>query len=278
MTTQELIQEILRKNQQTSQEQIMERLVSEKERTGGLFGDETLLRLIAAKLGVQVSQNTFHNKSTLSTSRLFAGLNDVTVEGRLIAVFATKTFQGAEKSGKFATVMISDDDGVLRVLLWNEKADLVERGELKVGQTVRFLHGYTREDRYGKTELHLGGKSQIEIESEAKATQYSSIEKFAQKINTLNPYSGNVLLLGRVKCIIGKTSFARNGSDDGLVMRLTLVDDSGQVTVIVWNEKVAELEGLPENTRVMLINARAKEGQNGNLEVHVDSNTAIKSA
>ena len=74
----------------------------------------------------------------------------------------------------------------MRVVLWNEKAELVERGELKAGQTVRLVHGYTRQDRYGKTELHLGNKSQIEFEPEAKIDECPSIEKFTTKINTLN--------------------------------------------------------------------------------------------
>src|SRR5450759_2814871 len=177
MTTQDLIQEILQKNPLISQEQIIEKLQAERSRTGGLLGDETLLRLIAAKFGVQVQQNTIHNSGILSTSRLFAGLHDVTVAGRLIAVFPAKTFQGAEKSGKFATLMVADNDGILRVVLWNEKAELVEKGELKSGQAVRLVHGYTREDRYGKTELHLGNKSQIEFEPESKANEYPSIER-----------------------------------------------------------------------------------------------------
>src|SRR3972149_6276583 len=119
MTTQDLIQEIQRQNPLISQEQIQERLQAERARTGGLLGDETLLRLIAAKFGVQVQQNTIQNSGVLSTSRLFAGLYDVTVAGRLIAVFPAKTFQGAEKSGKFATLMLADREGLLRVVLWN---------------------------------------------------------------------------------------------------------------------------------------------------------------
>ena len=100
MTSQTIIQEILAANPQISHEQILEKLQAEKTRTGGLLGDETLLRLIAAKFGVQVQQNHIQNSGVLSTSRLFAGLYDVTVAGRLIAVFPAKTFQGAEKSGK----------------------------------------------------------------------------------------------------------------------------------------------------------------------------------
>jgi replication factor A1 len=276
MTTQELIHEIQRKNPLISQEQIQERLQVERVKTGGLLGDETLLRLIAAKFGVQVQQNNIQNSGTLKTSRLFAGLYDVTVAGRLIAVFQAKTFQGAEKSGKFATLIIGDDEGLLRVVLWNEKAELVERGELKSGQAVKLLHGYTREDRYGKTELHLGTKSQIEVEPQSKVNEYPSIDKFTVKINTLNVGCGNVNLSGVVKEILAENSFIKSDSSVGTVVRLTLVDDSGQALVVFWNEKATELESnLKANARLLLVNARVKEGQNGNVEVHVDSNTFI---
>lgn len=272
MTAQDLMREILKKNPLVSEEQIQEKLEAERARTGGLLGDETLLRLIAAKFGVTVQQNCFSNSGVLSTNRLIAGLNNVTVAGRLIAVFPAKTFQGAEKSGKFATLMMADHDGVLRVVLWNEKAELVEKGELKVNHAVRLLHGYTREDRYGKTELHLGEKSQIEIETEA--AQYPPIEKFTVKINTLTPASGNVMVSGTVKAVLGKKNFTRTDLTDGAVMRLTLADDSGQVTVVAWNEKAVELENAVTETRLLLVNAKVKESQGG-LEVHVDSNTFV---
>ncbi len=276
MTTQDLILQIQRQNPLISQEQILEKLQAERSKTGGLLGDETLLRLIAAKFGVQVQQNTIQNCGILLTSRLFAGLYDVNVAGRLIAVFPAKTFQGAEKSGKFATLMLLDTEGILRVVLWNEKAELVERGELKAGQTVRLLHGYTRQDRYGKTELHLGNKSQIEQEPDDKTAEYPSLAKFASKINTLIITSGNVNISGTVKEILGESTFIKSDTSVGTVTRLTLADDTGQVTVVFWNEKAAELENtLKANARLLLVNARVKEGQNGGLEVHVDSNTFI---
>ena len=270
MTTQEIIDKILAKNPEISQEQILEKLQAEKSRTGGLLGDETLLRLIAAKYGVEVQQNTIHNSGILSTSRLFAGLNDVTVAGRLIAVFPARTFEG-EKSGKYATLMVADNDGIMRVVLWNDKADLVEKGELKVGQAVRLLHGYTRQDLYGKVELHLGGKSKIEVEPKEKASEYPAIDRFTTKIGSLNKTSGCVHLSGTVKAVLGLTKFTRNDQSDGTVMRFTLADDSGEVTVVAWNEKAQELEkNLKANACLQLGNAKVKETQNDAIEVHVD--------
>ena len=275
MTTQEIIDKILAKNPEISQEQILEKIQAEKSRTGGLFGDETILRLIAARYGVEVQQNTIHNDGILSTSRLFAGLNDVTVAGRLIAVFPARTFEG-EKPGKFATLMVADYEGILRVVLWNDKADLVEKGELKVGQAVRLLHGYTRQDRYGKVELHLGGKSQIEVEPQEKASEYPAIDNFATKIGSLNKTSGNVHLSGTVKTVLGLTKFTRSDQSDGTVMRFTLADDSGEVTVVAWNEKAQELEkNLKTNACLQLGNAKVKETQNGAIEAHVDFTSFI---
>ncbi len=138
------------------------------------------------------------------------------------------------------------------------------------------MHGYTREDRYGKTELHLGNKSQIEHEPQAKAGDYPSIEKFATKIGTLHTTSGCVNLSGTVKEVLGESTFIRSDSSVGTVTRLTLMDDSGEVTVVFWNEKATELENnLKANARLLLVNARVKENQNGGVEVHVDSNTFI---
>ncbi len=274
MSAIDIIQKILAQNPEVTQEQVLDRLKDERSRSGGLFGDETLLRLIAAKYGVEVQQNGISNSGTLSTGQLFAGLNDVTVEGRLVAVYPVRTFEG-EKPGKYATLMLADKEGIIRVMLWNDKASIVECGELDVGQDVKLMHGYTKEDRFGKVELHMGGKSKIEVDPTEKTSIYPAAEKFATKIGSLTCISGTVHLAGTVKAVSGLTTFPRSGDVDGKVMRVTLADDSGQVVTVVWNEKTVEIETLKVNSRLLLLNARVKETQNGGFEVHVDSYTYI---
>ena len=273
MTSQEIIQKILAENPGVSEEQILEKLQYERTRTGGLLGDETLLRLIAAKYGVEVQQNTICNSGSLATNRLFGGLNDVTVAGRLIAIYPVRTFEG-EKSGKYATLMIADNQGTLRVVLWNEKADIVESGKLVIGQVIRVLHGYTREDRCGKVELHLGGKSGVKVEPQEKTGAYPTVEEVTAKIGSLCASSVTANICGTVREIYGLTTFARSDSSDGSVMRFTLSDDSGTVTAVAWNEKATELKkNLKANSRLRLINAKVKDTQNGTIEIHIDQNT-----
>jgi hypothetical protein len=180
MTREEIIQQILRQRPEITREAVLERLQTERNKTGGLIADTTLLRLIAAEYGVQVSADTVYDHE-LPINHLIPELNDVTVSGRVVAVYPAKTFEG-KKSGKYASLMVADKEGVLRVMLWNDKANLVESSELKTGLLVRFSHGYTREDRAGKVELHLGEKSTVEINPHGlQAENYPSISKFATK-------------------------------------------------------------------------------------------------
>jgi len=278
MTTEDLIKKIQEKNPDLTKDHILVRLQTEKAKTGGLLGDDTLLRLIAAKYGVEFQHNEIKNDGNLPSSRLFSGLNDVTVAGRLIAISEVRSYEG-EKPGKYAALLIIDHDGILRAVLWNDKAELVQRGELKIGDAVRLLHCYTRQDRNGKVELHLGNKSKVEVEPTEKAIEYPALGKFATSIALLNLNSGAVHLSGTVKEVFQKTTFVRSDSSEGVIMRFVLADDSGEITAVAWDEKATELEkNLKLNTRLHLLYVKVKESRNGNrnIEVHVDSNSFAK--
>jgi ssDNA-binding replication factor A large subunit len=275
MTGEDLIQKILAKHPEVSRGQILENLEIEKNKTDGLIADETLLRLIAAKYGVEASKQREIRK--LSISHLVAGLNDVTVTGRVFVVYPPRAFEG-KRYGKVANLMIGDQDATLRVVLWNDKVDLVESGGLKSGQVVCFSHGYTREDRKGKVELHLGGKSQIEVEPEnSKSEEYPSLSKFATKVNEITAAHSNIHLAGTVKEVFPASTFTRSDMSTGTVMRLTLEDETGEIPVVFWNEKAEELEkSLKVNAGLKLVNAKVKENGSGWFEVHVNSYTYVE--
>jgi replication factor A1 len=275
MTIDEIIQQILLQRPEITREAVLERLRTEKNKTSGLMEEATLLRLIAAEYGVEILAGTVYDRE-LSISRLVPDLNDVAVSGRVVAVYPARTFEG-KKSGKYASLMVADGDGVLRVMLWNDKAGLVESGELKTGLVVRFSHGYTREDRAGKVELHLGEKSGVEVNPhDLRAEDYPSIGKFATKISDVTAAHGRINVVGVVQAVFPSSIFARQDLTTGKVLRFTLADDSGEVTVVVWNEKAEELEQrLKRNVAVQLVNAKAKAAPNGGFEIHVDSSTYV---
>ncbi|MGC9346272.1 MAG: OB-fold nucleic acid binding domain-containing protein, partial [Candidatus Bathyarchaeales archaeon] len=222
MTTEKIIEQILSRHPEISREEILERLEREKRKTGGLISNDILLRMIAAELGVEISGET--SMPTLSIGDLISSLNDVTVVGRVVAVFPSKTFEG-NKSGKVASLLIADKNDILRVVLWNDRANLIESGEVKVGQIIRFSHGYTKENRSGRVELHIGDRGEIEINpKDVEAKDYPTISKFTTKIGEITKTRKNkkVNITGIVKELFPISTFKRRDSSLGKVMRFIL--------------------------------------------------------
>ncbi len=277
MTAERIIKEILSRRPEILREEVLERLEKEKRKTGGLISDMTLLRMIAAEFGVEILQGEALTP-TLSIEDLIPSLSDATVVGRVVAVFPPRTFKG-DKSGKFASLLVADESGILRVVLWNDKASIIESGEIKVEQIARFSHGYTREDRSGRVELHIGDKGEIEINpKEVDAKDYPTISRFTTKIREITQAHKNkkVNVVGKVRELFSVSIFRRQDSSSGKVMRFILFDETGEMPVVAWNEKVDELEKtLKRDVKLQIVNAKVKKALGEGLEIHVDTGTYV---
>ncbi|NLE05200.1 MAG: hypothetical protein GX638_10445 [Crenarchaeota archaeon] len=276
MNSQEIIQQIIKKRPEITHERLLARLSAAKDMTGGLIAEDSLLRMIAAELGVEVPREDGTFKPRLSLGHMVAGLNNVTVTGRIIAIYPVKNFEG-EKSGKLASLTIADNDGTLRVVLWNDKANYVESGELKIGKIVKFSHGYTKQDRYGLPELHIGERSQIDLDPQNIDEQdFPSASKFNTKIDKLTLDQKNINLEGNVTAVFPVSNFTRSDQTPGKVLRFKVADETGEVFAVAWNEKVDEIESkLKRGSTVGIVNARIKPNQLGEPEINVDSFTGI---
>jgi len=277
MTTEKIIEQILSGHPEIKREEILGKLEKEKRKTGGLITDEILLRMIAAELDVEIPQEV--STSKISIKDLVPGLNDVTIAGRVVAVFPPRTFEGG-KGGKVANLLVADENGILRVALWNDKARFVESGELKAGQILRISHGYVREAYDGRAELHVGDKGEIEINpKDVERKDYPSISRFTTKTGEITQAHKNkkVNVMGVVKELFPVSTFRRRDSSLGKVMRFTLADETGEVSVVVWNEKVDELEeALKKGTKLQIVNAKVKKAMVEGLEIHVNPETYVE--
>jgi replication factor A1 len=279
MAIEEIIKQIQSRCPELSREQILEKLENKKRKTGGFISDKVLMRMVASEFDVEIKNNEVLTPLMLSLRDLVPGLNNVTVIGRVVAVFSPRTFEG-NRSGKFASLLITDKSGVLRVVLWNDNVGLVESGCLKTGLIIRFVHGYTREDRTGQVELHMGEKSTVEIApGEVDPHDYPTIKKFNTKIGGITEVYKNkrVNIIGTVKNLFPASTFERRDLTSGKVMRFTLADETGSISVVVWNEKVDDIEQiLMKDVELQVVNAKVKKAMGGGLEVHVDSGTHLE--
>ena len=277
MTIEEIIEKIRSKHPEISREEIAERLEKEKRKTNGLISEDTLARMIAADLGME-SQRESSDMPMLSIVDLVPGLSNVTITGRVVAVLAPKTFEKNRK-GKVASLFVADNSGIVRVVMWNDRTRLVESGSLRVGQTLRIAHAYTKEGRGGGVELHVGERCTLEVDaSDVSSRTYPTIRKFATKINriAIEPRNRRVNIVGQVHRVYPASTFERDDQTSGKVMRFTLADETGDMTVVVWNEKVDEVQPtLKEGTSLQVVNASVRKNVEKKPEVHVDSETYV---
>ncbi len=160
MGLKEIVNKILSSRSDVQREEIMEMVENRKREAGGFLSSETAARLIASELDVEIAKEQFQLK--IQIKDLVSGLNDVSLTGQVVSIYPPKTFKRRDwTDGKLACILISDKSGTLRVLLWDNKADLVEKGKIQQEQSIRISHAYVREGQDGKLELHVGDKGSI---------------------------------------------------------------------------------------------------------------------
>jgi replication factor A1 len=158
----EIVNRILASRSDLNRKQVLEMIEQKKKGTGNFLTDETAARIAASELGVEIVKKPFRLK--IQIRDIVSGLNDVTVSGQVMAVYPPKTFKRRDwTEGKLASLVVSDESGTLRAVLWDKKVELVEGGKIQRGQTVRISHGYVREGLDGKPELHLGDRGNLKV-------------------------------------------------------------------------------------------------------------------
>ncbi|MBN2517272.1 MAG: hypothetical protein JXB14_00345 [Candidatus Altiarchaeota archaeon] len=128
-------------------------------------------------------------------------LQNVDVIGRVMRLLPVKEFVSGERTGKLASAVIADDTGVLRVVLWGEKAELIK--EINHGDIILLRNGYTKQSLNGEAEVHLSQRGTLHINPENIDIPKVEVllEKHAKEksISELEPNDRSVKITGAIK-------------------------------------------------------------------------------
>ena len=162
MSLEEIVERILSSRSDLKREEVLEMIEKKKRGAGDFLTDETAARIVASELGVESGKKPL--RLEIQIQDLVSGLNDVTVAGEVVALYPPKIFTRRDwTEGKLASLLVSDKSGTLRVVLWDDKVDLVESGKIQREQNIRISHGYVREGWGENLELHVGKRGSIEV-------------------------------------------------------------------------------------------------------------------
>ena len=271
---QTIVEDILSKRRELSQEQILA-LIEEKKKEGrGLLSDEGAARLVAEELLIQTRGTDL---GRMQVKDLVSGLNDVTISGRVLMTWPPQQFQRRDGTpGRVMRIVLADKSDRVRCAIWDRHVDVLSRTDNLQGRVMRIGHAYTRQGLSGDTEVHAGDRSSIQIDPEDMPK--SDLPEFGDLFTPLGKLvagASQVNAVGIVQSEPRYYSFAKE-ERTGSVLRAIVADESGSIPLVAWNERAEELRELKNGDIIQMMNGRVRLDKNARLELHVESRSQIQ--
>lgn len=131
-------------------------------------------------------------------------MRDIEVDGKITALYGVRSFKNEKREGKVASLMIGDETGQMRVVLWDANhITRIENGEVKEGIILKIRNTYCR-DNNGFKELHLNSNSELVLNPEGVKmgnvadNNHASFDFVHKPILGLTEMDRNVMLRGTI--------------------------------------------------------------------------------
>jgi len=270
-----LVGELLQSRPELSREELMRRIEDKKQTVGaGYLTDQGALFLVAGELGVSLRKE--EALADMSIKDLYVGANDVTVVGRVLAVYPESAYnKKAGGTGKYRRVVLFDGDQLVRLTAWEEKSDEVGEAGLEPGSVLRVVSGYVKQGLDGKPNLNLGSRGRLEVVSDEKVSaRLPTLSTAVAKLGKLSQEKPLVAIECKVNSEGRFSEFTRSDGSPGSLYQFGVVgENSGEVRVVVWSPSARP--ELKKGQKVTITNVRVRRSSNGDFEIHGDAGSAI---
>ena len=201
---------------------------------------------------------------------------EVDVIGRLVTIYDSHSFQRDDGSTGFVrSGDIADSTGKVRISFWDEKAE----GAYGIGKAYQIENARTRLGMY-EVELNVGKTARVIELSDAESSDLPSFEELEEqiyqtkKIYDIDEDDLNIKVVARILEMEDTREFERQDGTKGLIRKMTVGDDSGFITVTLWDDKT----NLPYdiNEAIKIQNPRIRYNDMTNrVELSIGNSTNI---
>ncbi len=256
------LKEKIRKEGKISDDELKERIKKKMDELAGLISEDGAAHIIANELGIQLAAASV----AVKISSLGAGMRNVDVIGKVLRKFEVRTFQSERGAGKVGSFILADETGTIRVALWNEQADTLEK--LKEGDVVKIKGAYTRANN-ASIELHVNDRTKLTINPEGEMVVLPEKQAAVRKsLSELKESDQNVEILTTLVDIYepryftvcpqcGKRAFEKDGAalcaTHGTVTpQLSYVvnvlgdDGTDTIRIVLWRSQAERLLNMDE--------------------------------
>ena len=162
----------------------------------GLISKEGAAHIIANELGVKIFEQA---SGKLQIKNILAGMRSVETLGKVTRKFELREFQTQSGTGKVSNIVIGDETGSIRLVMWGEQATSINK--LNEGDIVKIVGGYVRENQ-GRKEVHLNDRSKLIInppgETVGNVVESAFAAPLRKSISGLAEGDENIEILGTI--------------------------------------------------------------------------------
>lgn len=249
-----------------SKEDFLQRIQEKVENMGGLCDETMAAMLVASELGFSDA-----GRDSIKIENITPESGPVNFIARIISVFDTKEFTRNDGTiGRVGNLIVGDETGKVKLTLWDNMADLIKMGKIKVGQSVQ-VSGFAKQG-YSGVEVNIGNNGVL-TESEEEIDVVSN----SYKIKDIKDGMGDINLNGKVLEVSEIRTFQRKDGNSGRVGNLMLGDETGTLRVTLWDDKTDFLSQVEYGDSIELINAYARENAfSQKVELQVGNRSIIR--
>ncbi|MBI4438664.1 hypothetical protein HY640_01905 [Candidatus Woesearchaeota archaeon] len=176
-----------------SREEIDSKVDQKVQQLSGLVSREGAAHILANEFGIRLFEQL---SGRLQIKNVISGMGNVEILGKVVNIYGTKTFNSNGREGKVASMVVADETGQIRVVLWNEQADNADK--LKTGDIIKIKGGYARSKNNGN-EIHTNDKSRVTINPEGETINLpTSVQPARKKLSELQGNESSVEVLATI--------------------------------------------------------------------------------
>ncbi len=251
--------------------ELLEKVTAKRAELKDLITIEGAAHIIAGELGINLLEGVVEIPK-LKIENVIPGMSSVDVVGRLSRLFEVRTFEKNDKvKGRVVSGIISDKTASLRIVFWDDRAELVEKGELKEGDIIKIRDGYSRETLNGEPEIHVGSRARIVVNpDDISADDFPATGDMTKKISELADGMQGVDVSAKVLRVYDPRSFEREDSSTGKVVNLLVADETKRARLVLWDDDVGLVEkGEIKEGDILKIKRGYVRQRMEELEIHV---------
>ncbi len=269
-----------------SEEELEKEVERKREEFGGFISEKGILFLIAKDHDLPIrspdidrslydlveQEEIDYDEFRIDIAQLEEGLSNVVIIGRIVKTYPIHYFARKDgTTGKISSFLLQDNSAMIKVVMWDDLADIVNEEAFEVNQGIRVIGGYTKMNK-DRLEVHLGKKSRLMFLSKEEAREkqlreasemlpyvsHTKNNKVSEKKLSKNAYLP--YLSGKVLNFTFK-EFDRKKMEKSFLLKITiLAEENKEYIVNFWKfDAIEVLKLIEKGNLIYLTNLKSKE-------------------